>query len=95
MFGEETFLSLGAVFRRTYAVSKVPDYIINTIGTVYEKLPDEFGSLDLPSGKRNWMQQPFKLTRRGGAYVITDELLQSPIGGWNEVLYRRLQQGTR
>jgi hypothetical protein len=95
MFGEETFLSLGAVFRRTYAVSEIPDYIINTIGTVYEKLPDEFRSLDLPSGKRNWMQQPFKLSRRGGAYVITDELLQSPIGGWNEILYRRLQQGTR
>ncbi len=95
MFGEETFLSLGAVFRRTYAVDKIPPYIINTIGTVYEKLPDEFGSLDLPSGKRNWMQQPFKLSRRGGAYVITDELLQSPIGGWNEILYRRLQQGTR
>lgn len=95
MFGEETFLSLGAVFRRTYAVDKIPAYIINTIGTVYDKLPDEFGSLDLPSGKRNWMQQPFKLSRRGGAYVITDELLQSPIGGWNEILYRRLQQGTR
>jgi len=95
MFGEETFLSLGAVFRRTYAVGEIPDYIVNLIGTVYDKLPNEFRSLDLPSGKRNWMQQPFKLSRRGGAYVITDEWLQSPIGGWNEILYRRLQQGTR
>jgi len=90
LFGEETFLSLGAVFRRTYAVSEIPDYILNLIGTVYPKLPKEFKNLDLPGGERNWMQQPFKLTRRGGAYVITDEWLQSPIGGWNEALYRSL-----
>lgn len=95
MFGEETFLSLGAVFRRTYAVSEIPDYIVNLIGTVYQKLPNEFRNLDLPSGERNWMQQPFKLSRRGGAYVITDEWLQSPIGGWNEPLYRALQVNAR
>jgi len=56
------------------------------VGSVVDALPDEFAAADLAS--RNWMQQPFKISRRGGAFVITDELLQSPIGGWNEALYR-------
>lgn len=86
LFGEETYLTLGAIFRRTYAVSEIPDDILNKVGSVVDALPDEFAAADLAS--RNWMQQPFKISRRGGAFVITDELLQSPIGGWNEALYR-------
>ena len=88
LFGEETYLTLGAIFRRTYAVSEIPGDILNKVGSVVDALPDEFAAADLAS--RNWMQQPFKISRRGGAFVITDELLQSPIGGWNEALYKGL-----
>jgi len=85
MFGEETFLSLGAVFRRTYAATGIPDHVISLIGKVHESLPSEYKNLDSPD--RNWLQQPFKISRRGGAYIVVDELLQSPIGGWNKALY--------
>lgn len=85
LFGEETYLSLGAVFRRTYAATGIPENVIELIGQVRDKLPDEYGNLDTPG--RNWLQQPFKISRRGGAYIVTDELLQSPPGGWNKALY--------
>lgn len=87
MFGLETFLSLSSVFRRTYVRTSVPDSIFTEIGTIREALPNGFPT---PPG-RNWLIMPPKITQRGSAFQITEELMLSQPGGWPENVYKLIQ----
>lgn len=77
LFGVSTYLSLKSVFRRTYTVRDLPNDLLENIGEIVESLPDGFPT---PSG-RNWLTMPPKVTLRGNAYQITEELILSPPGG--------------
>lgn len=86
MFGEETYLLQGVVFRRTWATNKLPAELIAATGKIQEALPAPYSDIGEDEG-RNWIQQPPKIQRRGGCFVVTDELLQSGLTPWNEQLY--------
>lgn len=82
-FGVETFLALSSVFRHTYVRSTIPASIFERIGTIQNSIP---GGFPTPEG-RNWLVMPPKISQRGGAYQITEELMLSQPDGWPEAIY--------
>ena len=81
LFGISTYLALKSVFRRTYTVRTLPNDLLDQIGEIVESLPEGFPT---PSG-RNWLRLPPKVSKRGNAFQISEELILSPVGGkWPE-----------
>lgn len=92
LFGIDSWLSIGAIYRRTYASRNIPGNIFTGIGTIISKPPD-IGQFKLPSDSktRNWLKLAPKVTRTGNAVRISDEYMLSGPKGWAKPVYDRDQ----
>ena len=82
MYGVTSYLSVGAIFRKSYTRSSIPSTIMQGIGTIVTT-PPGIGLFQLPaaSSGRNWLKMAPKITRRGGAVLIEEEyMLSGPRG---------------
>lgn len=88
LYGTESYLSVGAVFRKTYAVRTIPPGVLRGIGSIVERPPD-VGQFHMPStgGKRNWLKLAPKIRRRGNSVEVTEEWMLSGPNGWNRDIY--------
>jgi hypothetical protein len=85
MYGVESWLVAGAMYRVSYASKTVPSSIFQGIGTV--QTPPQIGKFNLPNlGKRNWLKLAPKVRMRGNSIEITLEyMLSGPLGWFTEV----------
>ena len=85
MYGVESWLVAGAIYRVTYASKTVPQSIFTGIGTV--QTPPSIGKFNLPNlGKRNWLKLAPKVRMRGNSIEIALEyMLSGPLGWFTEI----------
>lgn len=85
MFGVTTWLDVGAVWRKTWAVenSGFPDALITNAG----KIDTPEGNPPEPPGGRNWLLGGVTARGRGSAWEITKEWQLSGRGGFSEAIY--------
>lgn len=81
MFGADSYLELGAVFRGTRIRRSVSSDLLDRIGTIRKSLPQ---GLPTPPN-RDWLVFPPRAYERGNVIQEVDEWLLGPIGGWPEV----------
>jgi hypothetical protein len=92
MYGVESWLVAGAIYRLTYASKTVPQSIFLGIGTV--QTPPSIGKFNLPSlGKRNWLKLAPKVRMRGNSIEIALEYMLSGPLGWFTEVYNASQLG--
>ncbi|MEQ1861998.1 MAG: hypothetical protein ABMA13_18930 [Chthoniobacteraceae bacterium] len=92
MFGVESWLVVGAVFRKTYAARIIPASILRGIGTIVSRPPGiEQFKIPNPARKRNWLKLAPKIKRRGNAVEITEEYMLSGPNGWLADMYGQSQ----
>jgi hypothetical protein len=92
LYGVESWLVAGALYRVTYASKTVPQSIFYGIGTV--QTPPSIGKFNLPSlGKRNWLKLAPKVRMRGNSIEITLEYMLSGPLGWFSEIYNTSQLG--
>ena len=92
MYGVESWLVAGAIYRITYASKSVPQSIFLGIGTVQP--PPQIGKFNLPSlGKRNWLKLAPKVRMRGNSIEISLEYMLSGPLGWFTEIYSTGQLG--
>lgn len=95
LFGVDSWLSVGAVYRRSYASTTIPPGIFRGIGTIVPRPPD-IGQFNLPdTGSRDWLKMAPKVTKTGNAVRITEEWMLSGFDGWREPIYNAQQLGDR
>jgi hypothetical protein len=92
LFGVDSYLAIGCVYRKTYAARTLPAAILRGIGTIVEKPPD-IGQFHLPSSisKRNWLKLAPKISKRGSAIQISEEWMLSGPSGWKKPIYDKGQ----
>lgn len=81
MFGNESYLELGAVFRNTQIKRSMPSDLLDRIGQIKKSLPD---GLPTPAN-RDWLIFPPRAYVRGSVIQVVNEWLLGPVGGWPEV----------
>ena len=88
LYGVESYLAVGAVYRKTYASRTIPSGVLRGIGSIVER-PPGVGQFNLPStgGKRNWLKLAPKIRRRGNSVEVTEEWMLSGPNGWNKDVY--------
>ena len=88
LYGTESFLAVGAVFRKTYATRTIPSGVLRGIGAIVDR-PPNIGQFHIPStgSKRNWLKLAPKIRRRGNSVEITEEWMLSGPNGWNSDIY--------
>lgn len=88
LYGTESYLAVGAVFRKTYATRTIPAGVLRGIGSIVER-PPNIGQFHIPStgSKRNWLKLAPKIRRRGNSVEITEEWMLSGPNGWNKDVY--------
>ncbi|XHR30418.1 MAG: hypothetical protein ACFUZC_07615 [Chthoniobacteraceae bacterium] len=92
MYGVESWLVAGAIYRVTYASKTVPQSIFLGIGTV--QTPPSIGKFNLPNlGKRNWLKLAPKVRMRGNSIEISLEYMLSGPLGWFTEVYASAQLG--
>lgn len=86
--GVDSWLVVGAIFRKTYAAGSIPSTIFDGIGTI-TAAPEGIREFKLPSGskKRNWLKLAPKVSRRGSAVQISLEWMMSGPNGWLSDIY--------
>ena len=92
LFGVESWLVVGAIFRKTYAARIIPASILRGIGTIIGR-PPGIEQFRIPSAakKRNWLKLAPKIKRRGNAVEITEEYMLSGPNGWVSDVYGQSQ----
>ena len=70
LFGTDSWLAIGVVYKKTYASSVIPGWLWEGIGTIVSKPPD-IGKFHLPaeSKKRNWLKLAPLASQIGRAHV--------------------------
>ena len=92
MFGVESWLVVGAIFRKTYAAVVIPAGILRGIGTLTDRPPGiEQFRIPAAARKRNWLKLAPKIRRRGNAVEITEEYMLSGPNGWIRDVYGTAQ----
>lgn len=88
LYGTESYLAVGAIFRKTYAARTIPASVLRGIGGIVERPPD-IGQFHMPStgSKRNWLKLAPKIRRRGNSVEVTEEWMLSGPNGWNKDIY--------
>ncbi len=88
LYGVESYLAVGAVFRKTYASRAIPSGVLRGIGTIVAR-PPNIGAFNLPSSgsKRNWLKLAPKIRRRGNSVEVVEEWMLSGPNGWNSDIY--------
>lgn len=90
LFGIATYQALKSVFRMTYAKRDQPHGLLEKAGQVTDTLP---GGYETPEG-RDWLWLPAKVSERGNAYSVSEELVLSPPGGkWPPGVYGLIDFG--
>jgi hypothetical protein len=89
LFGTDSWLVVGAIFRRTRALTSIPGDALTGIGTIV-KSPPNIGQFRLPTEgtkRRNWLKLSPKLSRRGNSVQCSEEWMMSGPNGWLEPVY--------
>jgi hypothetical protein len=88
LFGLDSWLTVGVIFRKSYVLSFVPSSVLRGIGTVIRK-PDGIQQFNMPdaSKKRNWLKLAPRITKRGNAVEISEEAMLSGPNGWQIPIY--------
>ncbi|MEI6715719.1 MAG: hypothetical protein WCO60_18355 [Verrucomicrobiota bacterium] len=84
MFGIDSFVDIGAVWRITSVARQIPR---GAPGKIVAQPPTDKQPPKMGVGPRNWMTMPVKARKRGLVYEVTQEWLLSGRGGWNEDIY--------
>jgi len=79
MYGNDTYLVLGAIFSRNRVVKTIPKDVLENIGKIQKSIP--WGDFPTPAG-RDWLGMAPTISQRGNAYEIADNLMLSAPGGW-------------
>lgn len=82
MFGRTTYPEFVAVFRETRILDRVPQDLLDDVGTIVKDLPENFPT---PANK-DWLILTPIVRPRGTAWEMVLEKLLSPRGGWPELL---------
>ena len=92
LFGADSWLGVGCIFRKTYSGVTIPSDLFDNIGVIVSAPPD-IGQFSLPSGikNRNWLQMAPKLSRTGNAIRISQEWMLSGPKGWIKEIYDKGQ----
>lgn len=94
LFGIDSWLVIGAIYRKTYASRTIPGNIFNGIGTIVKRPPDiQQFRLPADSRKRNWLYLAPKVSRTGNSVRITQEWMLSGPKGWATPIYSAGQLG--
>ena len=92
LYGTESWLVAGALYRVSYSSTTVPGSIFAGIGTV--QTPPSINKFNLPPlGKRNWLKLAPKVRLRGNSIEITLEYMLSGPLGWFPEIYSVAQLG--
>jgi len=92
MYGVESWLVAGALYRVSYSSTTVPSSIFYGVGTV--QTPPSIGKFNLPNlGKRNWLKLAPKVRMRGNSIEISLEYMLSGPLGWFTEIYSTGQLG--
>ena len=85
LYGTESWLVAGALYRVSYSSTSVPSSIFTGIGTVQS--PPSINKFNLPPlGKRNWLKLAPKVRMRGNSIEITLEyMLSGPLGWFTDI----------
>ena len=88
LYGTESYLAVGAVFRKTYAAQNIPASVLKGIGSIISR-PPNIGQFQIPDtgSKRNWLKLAPKIRRRGSAAEITEDWMLSGPNGWKKDIY--------
>lgn len=82
MFGRSTYPEFAAVFRETRIAERVPQDLLEDVGTVVKDLPENFPTPD----NKDWLILTPIVRQRGSSWEIVKEKLLSPRGGWPALL---------
>ena len=83
LLGVESFLSIGGVWTRHFAMRELPD-VMSGIGLIVSTPP---GPVPHVPSDRNWLKGPPQMTYRGNAWDITEQWILSGRGGVSELVY--------
>lgn len=88
LYGTESYLAVGAIFRKTHAARVIPSGVLRGIGSIVER-PPGIGAFNIPStgGARNWLKLAPKIRRKGNSVEVTEEWMLSGPAGWNKDVY--------
>jgi hypothetical protein len=89
--GADSYLSVGAIYRITYAARSMPAGLLRGIGTIVT--PPGIGRFSIDAGQRNWLKLAPKVRLRGNCLEITEEYMLSGPRGWNTDVYDAGQLG--
>ena len=93
MFGAETWLVPGLIWSHNWVTARLPDKIINELGTITGKLPGKPKTLHNPpgvNGSRNWLCVRVRGRERGNIWQMSTSYQLSGPYGWVEEMYRYL-----
>lgn len=94
LYGSDSYLAVGAIFRIVFASKNPPDSIMDKIGQIFSIPPRwELLRLAKPKGNRNWLKLTPKPVLRGNAIQTTMEFMLSGPNGWNRDVYNFSQLG--
>jgi len=92
LYGVESWLVAGALYRVSYSATSVPSSIFYGVGTV--QTPPSIQKFNMPNlGKRNWLKLAPKVRMRGNCIEITLEYMLSGPRGWFTEIYGIAQLG--
>ncbi len=89
LYGLESFLSVGAVWTKTYSTTTLPADLFSNIGCIVHTIPQPKRFKIPKIGKgRNWMKRGPGIRIRGSVAEVTERFLLSGRGGHNVDVYR-------
>jgi hypothetical protein len=92
-YGLESFLSIGAVWTKTYSATTLPADLFTNIGCIVATIPQPKHFKIPKIGKgRNWMKRGPGIRIRGSVAELTERYLLSGRGGHNKDVYREETQ---
>lgn len=96
LFGTDSWLVVGVIFRKTYTRASIPSTLLKGIGSIVKK-PSGIGQFNLPDSakKRNWLKLSPKIVKKGNSVEITEEWMLSGPNGWQEAIYSQGQLDER
>ncbi len=93
LYGLESFLSVGAVWTKTYSTMTLPADLFSNIGCIVATIPQPKRFKIPKIGKgRNWMKRGPGIRIRGSVAEVTERYLLSGRGGHNKDVYREETQ---
>ena len=95
LYGVDSYLAIGAIFRVTVVASNAPNSVMEKIGEIVER-PPGYGFLGVPAPiGRNWLKLAPKISRKGNGTRISLEYMLSGPKGWNKEVYNFSQLSTK